>query len=438
MRTPPVYPLLTLLASCVLATAALAQDTYLHCGRLLDATSTEVRTERTVVVRDGRIAEVRAGYAEPPPGAEVVDLRGHLVTPGWMDMHVHIESESNPKAYEERFRKNPADVAFDAAVYARRTLLAGFTTVRDLGGSGVNVATRNAIDAGKIPGPRIYTAEKSIATTGGHADPTNGVREDLRGDPGPADGVINSPEEARKAVRQRYKNGADCIKITATGGVLSVAKDGQGPQFFDDELEALIAAAEDYGFTTAAHAHGKEGMLRAVRAGITSIEHGSYADEEVFTEMKRMGTYLVPTISAGAFVAEKAAVDGYFPAVVRPKAAAIGPLMQDMTRRAYDAGVRIAFGTDSGVSAHGDNAREFALMHAAGIPVAECIVMATRVPAEMLGLTADLGTIEAGKHADIVAVAGDPLTNPDAFLDVDFVMKAGVVYVRGGEPAMAP
>ena len=420
------------LATCVLAQAApcLAQDTYLHCGRLLDATSTAVKTEQTVVVRDGRIASVTAGYTTPPAGAEAVDLRAHLVTPGWMDMHVHIESESNPKAYEERFRKNPADVAFDAAVYARRTLMAGFTTVRDLGGSGVNVAIRKAIDAGKILGPRIYTAEKSIATTGGHADPTNGVRDDMMHDPGPKDGVINSPEEARKAVRQRYKNGADVIKITATGGVLSVAKDGQGPQFMEDELEALIAAAKDYGFTTAAHAHGKDGMLRAVRAGITSIEHGSYADEEVFAEMKRMGTYLVPTISAGAFVAEKAAVEGFYPAVVRPKAAAIGPLMQDMTRRAYAAGVRIAFGTDSGVSYHGDNAREFALMHAAGIPVAECVVMATRVPAEMLRISEDYGTVEAGKVADIVAVAGDPLADPDLFMDVGFVMKGGEV-VKG-------
>ena len=294
------------------------------------------------------------------------------------------------------------------------------------------MAIRNAINAGKVIGPRIYTAEKSIATTGGHADPTNGVRDDLKGDPGPKDGVVNSPEEARKAVRQRYKNGADCIKITATGGVLSVAKDGQGPQFQEDELAAIIATAKDYGFTTAAHAHGKDGMLRAVRAGITSIEHGSYADEEVMREMVRMGTYLVPTISAGAFVAEKAKVSGYFPAVVVPKAAAIGPLMQDMTARAYLRGVKIAFGTDSGVSPHGDNAKEFALMHAAGIPVAEAIVMATRVPAEMLRMTAVAGTVTAGKHADMVAVKGDPLANPELLMQVDFVMKGGVIYKLGG------
>ena len=426
---------LTLLASCVLATAASAlpaQDTYLHCGRLLDAVSTSVKTEQTVIIRDGRIASVSAGYAEAPADAEVVDLKAHLVTPGWMDMHVHIESESNPKAYEERFRKNPADVAFDAAVYARRTLLAGFTTVRDLGGSGVNVSIKNAIDAGKVMGPRIYTAEKSLATTGGHADPTNGVRGDLMGDPGPKDGVVNSPTEARKAVRQRYKNGADVIKITSTGGVLSVAKDGSGPQFMDDELAAIISTAKDYGFTTAAHAHGKAGMLRAIRAGITSIEHGSYADAEVFAEMKRMGTYLVPTLSAGAFVVEKAQIEGYFPPVIKPKAEAIGPLMQEMVAEAYRAGVRIAFGTDAGVGPHGTNALEFELMRRAGIPVAEAIVMATRVPAELLGISEDYGTVTVGKVADIVAVEGDGLADPSLLMTVDFVMKGGEVVKREG------
>ena len=427
-------------ACAVLATALAcgsslaAQDTYLHCGRLFDATSTAVKTEQTVVVGpDGRIREVRAGYADVPAGAEAIDLRAHFVSPGWMDMHVHLEHESNPKAYEERFRKNPADVAYDAAQYAERTLLAGFTTVRDLGGSGVNVALRKAIDAGKVPGPRVFTAEKSIATTGGHADPTNGVRDDLKGDPGPKDGVINSADEAYKAVRQRYKNGADVIKITATGGVLSVAKDGQGPQFNDAELAAVIAAARDYGLTTAAHAHGKEGMLRAVRAGITSIEHGTLADDEVFAEMRRMGTYLVPTISAGRFVADKAKTSGYFPAVIVPKAIEIGAQIQQTAGAAYRAGVQLAFGTDAGVGRHGDNAREFAYMHEAGIPVAEALVMATRTAAELLAVGDDLGTVQAGRYADLVAVTGDPLADPAALMAVDFVMKGGRVYKRDGQ-----
>ncbi len=416
----------------LLAQAAFAQTTYLHCGRLFDATSTEVKTEQTVVVQGDRIERVEAGFAEAPDSVTVIDLREHFVSSGWMDMHVHLEQESNPKSYEEGFRQNASDLAYDAAVFAGRTLQAGFTTVRDLGGSGVNVSLRNAIDAGKVTGPRVFTAEKSLATTGGHADPTNGVRRDLQGDPGPKEGVINSPDEVFKAVRQRYKNGADVIKITATGGVLSVAKDGSGPQFTDEELAAVIAAAKDYGMTTAAHAHGKDGMLRAVRAGITSIEHGSYADDEVMDEMVRRGTYLVPTISAGQFVVAKAEIPGYFPAVIVPKALAIGPQMLDMVGRAYAKNVKIAFGTDAGVGPHGDNAREFIFMQEAGIPVAEALVMATRVPAELLGRTEDLGTIQAGRYADLVAVTGDPLANVNLLLEVDFVMKGGkVVRVDG-------
>ena len=413
---------------------AIAQNTiYVHCGRLFDATSTSVKTQQTVIIEDERIKEVRAGYSDAPTGAEVVDLKDHFVMPGFMDMHVHLEHQSNPKSYEERFRKNPADLAYDAAVYAKTTLMAGFTTVRDLGGSGVNVALRKAIDAGKVPGPHIFTAEKSIATTGGHADPTNGNSHALMADPGPKEGVINSPEEARKAVRQRYKNGADCIKITATGGVLSVAKDGQGPQFTDEELLAIIATAKDYGMTTAAHAHGKDGMLRAVKAGITSVEHGSYADDEVMDEMVKRGTYLVPTISAGEFVATKAMVRDYFPAIVVPKALEIGPLMQDMTRRAYLKGVKIAFGTDAGVQPHGTNAREFVLMHKAGIPAAEAIIMATRVPAEMLNRTEDLGTVQAGRYADLVAVKTNPLTDIATLENIPFVMKAGKIYKSNGQ-----
>lgn len=435
IRRPTTRPLTVFALLAVLAgTRSLAQlpVTYLYAGRLFDATSTEVKAEQTVVVgADGRIERVEAGFAEAPnDSVRVIDLRDRFVMPGLMDMHVHLESESNPKAYEERFRKNPADVAYDAAVYAERTLRAGFTTVRDLGGSGVNVALRNAVNAGKVPGPRIFTAEKSLATTGGHADPTNGVRADLMGDPGPMEGVINSAAEARKAVRQRYKNCADVIKITATGGVLSVAKDGSGPQFTDEELAGVIATARDYGMTTAAHAHGKDGMLRAVRAGITSVEHGSYADDEVMDEMVRMGTYLVPTISAGEFVAEKAEIDGYFPAVIVPKARAIGPIMKDMVGRAYGKGVKIAFGTDAGVGPHGDNAREFVYMTEAGIPIAEALIMATRVPAEMLGVTDELGTIAPGRWADIVAVEGDPLVDVEELLEVDFVMKGGAVVVE--------
>ncbi len=309
--------------------------------------------------------------------------------------------------------------------------MAGFTTVRNPGDDGkATVALRKAIEQGLVPGPRIFTAGKSLATTGGHADPTNGLNSRLRGDPGPADGVVNGPADAAKAVRQRYKEGADFIKITATGGVLSVAKSGQNPQFTEAELEAIVATAADYGFHVAAHAHGTEGMKRAIRAGVRSIEHGTFMDDEAMELMKQHGTYWVPTILAGVTVAERAAIDGYFPDLVRPKAAAIGPVIQETFARAYRAGVKIAFGTDSGVSPHGDNAREFALMVEGGMPPMEAIRSATRVGAELLGIEDEVGTLEAGKLADLVAVAGDPLADVSALESVAFVMKEGVVYKR--------
>jgi imidazolonepropionase-like amidohydrolase len=283
-----------------------------------------------------------------------------------------------------------------------------------------------------IRGPRIYTAEKSIATTGGHADPTNGVRSDMKGDPGPAEGVINGVEDARKAVRQRYKNGADCIKITSTGGVLSVAKDGSGPQFTLEEIQAIVETAKDYGMTTAAHAHGEEGMRRAIIAGINSIEHGTYMNEEIMDLMIKHGTWYVPTILAGNFVAEKAKVPGYYPDMVVPKALAIGPQIQSTFAKAYKRGVKIAFGTDSGVSYHGDNAKEFALMVEGGMPPIEAILSATVNTAELLRISDKAGTIEKGKWADVVAVKGNPLEDISELQRVQFVMKGGKVYKKRG------
>jgi len=343
-------------------------------------------------------------------------------------MHVHIEHESRPKSYEERFRLDKPDMALEATVYCKRTLDAGFTTVRDLGGSGVNVSLRNAISKGHIIGPRIYTAEKALATTGGHADPTNGVKSELKGNPGPKDGVINSVEDAYKAVRQRYKNGADCIKITATGGVLSVAKDGSGPQFTIEEVQAVVAAAKDYGMTTAAHAHGIEGMQRAIKGGISSIEHGTLMDQATMDLMKKHGTYLVATISAGKFVAEKAKIPGYFPPIIVPKAISIGAQIQETFGKAYKAGVKIAFGTDSGVGPHGSNAEEFVYMVEAGMPEIEAIQSATWNAADLLQVRDQLGSITAGKYADIIAVKGDPTQDITLLRNISFVMKNGVVY----------
>jgi imidazolonepropionase-like amidohydrolase len=405
----------------------------LHCGRLFDSRSGNLLDARTVVVRDGKIAEVLPGRADVP-GATAIDLSGHTCTPGWTDLHVHLGSQSSPQSYSEGFRLDDIDFAFRAVGYAGKTLQAGFTSVRDLGGE-VAPHLRDAINQGLVKGPRIFAAGKSIATTGGHADPTNGYNTDLShliGPPGPTEGVINSLDDARQAVRQRYKDGSDVIKITATGGVLSYAKSGDAPQFTLDEVKAVVDTARDYGYTVAAHAHGEEGMYRAVEAGVTSIEHGTYMSDRVMAAMKKRGTWYVPTIYAGRFVAEKAKIDGYFPDVVRPKAARIGAQIQDTAARAYKAGVKIAFGTDMGVGPHGDNAREFVYMHEAGIPAAYALQAATIRAAEVLGVD-DQGVVEAGQRADIVAMPGDPLADINAVLGVDFVMKDGVV-VRAPAP----
>ena len=419
--------ILTILGSVFLAFTLNAQVKYIHCGTLIDVENKDALKERTIIIDGNKILEVKKGYASAPTDTEVIDLKNMTVMPGFMDMHVHIEHESRPKTYEEKFRLEDTDVALEATVFCRRTLDAGFTTVRDLGGSGVNVSLRKAINKGFIKGPRIYTAEKALATTGGHADPTNGVKSELKGNPGPKDGVINSIEDAYKAVRQRYKNGADCIKITATGGVLSVAKDGSGPQFTLEEIQAVVKAAKDYGMTTAAHAHGVEGMQRAIIGGITSIEHGTLMDKETMDLMKKHGTYLVPTISAGKFVAEKAKIPGYFPAIIVPKAIKIGAQIQVTFAEAYKAGVKIAFGTDSGVSAHGNNAKEFTFMVEAGMPEIEAIQAATLNAADLLNIKDVLGSISKGKYADIIAVKGDPLKDISILQNINFVMKNGTV-----------
>lgn len=418
-----------LIVCCVLASAeAYSQKTIIHCGNLIDGKSSDVQPQMTLVIEGHTIVAVQKGFTKPGSGEKLIDLSKKTILPGLIDLHVHLEEETSKDGAIQRFTLNDADVAFRSSVYAKRTLLAGFTTVRDLGGSGVNVALRNAINNGFVMGPRIFTAGKSIATTGGHADPTNGYRKALMGDPGPREGVINSPEEARQAVRQRYKDGSDLIKITATGGVLSIAKDGSGPQFTDEELKAIIETAKDYGMHTAAHAHGTEGMKRAVLAGITTIEHGTKMTTEVMDLMKEKGTYYVPTISAGKFVALKAQEPGYYHPLVVPKALEIGPQIQATFGEAYKRGVKIAFGTDAGVLPHGENGKEFGYMVEAGMPAMEAIRAATIVNAGILGMSDKIGTLEAGKLADLIAVDENPLKNIKTLEAVRFVMKDGVVY----------
>jgi imidazolonepropionase-like amidohydrolase len=407
-----------------------AQTTYIHCGQLIDGKSGEAQKDMTVVVEGKFIRRVEKGYQKPGRNDKLIDLKDHTVMPGFIDLHVHIEKVFNKASYLERFTLNDADVAFRAAKNARTTLLAGFTTVRDLGGTGVNVSLRKAIAAGIAEGPRIYTACQTIAITGGHGDPTNGYKKGLGDPPGLEEGVANGPDECRAAVRTQIKNGADCIKITATGGVLSVARDGRRPQFTEAEITAIVETANDFGVHVAAHAHGDEGMQRAIRGGVTTIEHGTFMSEETMELMKEKGTWYVPTITAGNSVADSAKIPKYFPDVITPKALHVGPQIAETFAIAYKKGVKIAFGTDAGVFEHGKNAMEFQLMVEGGMPPMEAIQCATVRAAEVLNETERLGSIEPGKFADIVASEADPLKDIRTLQDIRFVMKDGKVYKR--------
>lgn len=423
------------IAICCLLAAGVANAqsaSILRCGHLIDPVAGRDVGAHSVLIENGRITRVEADLDLQHEGASEIALDQKTCLPGFTDMHVHLSGQQSKDSYSEGFRLNPADNALRAAVYAERTLLAGFTSVRDLGaGDGVAISLRNSINAGFTKGPRIFAAGKSIATTGGHADPTNGISHDLLhalGYPEPEDGVVDSVDDARKAVRARYKEGADVIKITATGGVLSYAKSADNPQFTVEEIQSVVNTAKDYGFHVAAHAHGAEGMKRAVLGGVTTIEHGTYINDEIIGLMKERGTYLVPTILAGTYVSEKAQIDGWFPEIIRPKAIKVGAQILASFAHAQKAGVAYAFGTDSGVSAHGDNAREFELMVKAGVSPIDAIRSATLTPAKILGVEADSGRIAAGLYADIVAVSGDPLSDISVLRNVEFVMKNGVVY----------
>jgi imidazolonepropionase-like amidohydrolase len=421
--------LMTTLAAAMLVGGGARSATLIHAGRVIDGVADTVKTRQTVVVDAGKIIAIEPGFREPAAGDRVVDLKDGTLLPGLFDMHVHLTSEYSKTAEIDGYKKNEADVAIDGVMYAERTLLAGFTTVRDLGDSyRASIPLRNAINAGKVSGPRIVAAGKSIASTGGHADPTNGWARRFPADPGPADGVINGIEDARKAVRQRYKDGSDTIKITATGGVLSIAKNGLNPQMTEEEIRAVVATARDYGFKVAAHAHGAEGIKRAVRGGVDTIEHGTFMDDEGMKLMKERGTFYVPTLSAGRWVFDQAQDPNFFPPIVRPKALQVGPQIQGTFTKAHKAGVKFLFGTDTGVGRHGDNAREFKLMVDGGMPAMEAIRVATSAPAKFLELDDKVGSIAVGKLGELVGVPGNPLEDITAMERVVFVMKDNVVY----------
>ena len=423
---------LSALCFLVAASSAQAATQTVDCGRMLDVKAGVWREKVSIVVDGGKVVSVGPMTA----GEGHVDLSSLSCLPGLIDTHVHltVETQKQVDMLRDGLTLNPADTALRAVGMAQRTLMAGFTTVRDLGAvEGVNIALKRAIDAGFVPGPRMFTAGKAIATTGGHADPTVGLSSRFTralGNPGPNEGVVNSAEEARAAVRARYKEGSDVIKVTATGGVLSQARNGQNPQFTEEELRAVVSTAKDYGFRVAAHAHGTEGIKRALRAGVDSIEHGTLMDDEGIALFKKTGAWYVPTMSAGRYVTDKAKDPEYYSPLVRPKAAAIGPQVSATFARAYKAGVKIAFGTDAGVYPHGENAKEFAYMVEAGMPPLDAIRSATLNAAALLDQSARLGSIEPGYAADIVAVSGDPLRDITLLQQVRFVMKDGVVYKK--------
>lgn len=419
---------LLLLPALLIACVAFSQRTLLYCGRLIDPKAGQVLTGMTVIVNGHTVASVEKGYVPAAAEDKVIDLKNRTVMPGLIDAHVHLEHQTSPDQQLHRFTGSTADAAFASTVYARTTLMAGFTTVRDVGGSGVNIALRNAIRRGLVVGPRVYTAGKIISSTGGHGDPTNGYRDGLYSEPSFTETVVDGKDECIKAVRQMYKEGADLIKITASGGVLSLEKDGLGAQFSDEELRAIVTTAKDYGMAVAAHAHGAEAIKRAIRAGVTSIEHGTFMDDEAIALFKEHGTWYVPTIIAGKSVADSAKKPGYYPPVITAKALAIGPIIQGTFAKAYKAGVKIAFGTDAGVYAHGKNWMEFVYMTEAGMPPLEAIKCATVNAATLIGIADKAGTLEPGKWADIVAVEGDPVKDIHAMGQVKFVMKDGVVY----------
>ncbi len=399
----------------------------IHTSKYIDGISDNIITNSTIIVENGKILSISKGFSDPE-GYDYIDLRAYTVMPGLMDMHVHFGGEYQSKA-DRPVKVERETEAILATKHAVITLNAGFTTVRQVGDSGlIAISLRDAINSGHVLGPRIFTSGKSIATTGGHADHTNGIAKDNYEYPVAEDGVINGPYDAYTAVRQRYKDGADGIKLTVTGGVLSVAKSGDNPQFTEEEVVAVVNAAKDYGMWVAVHAHGSEGMKRAVIAGVDSVEHGTYMTEEVMDLMIERGTYYVPTISAGEFVAEKSKIDNYFPEIVRPKAATVGPQIGSTFNKAYNRGVKIAFGTDVGVQPHGTNWKEFVYMTQYGMDEMEAIKSATIETAKLLRIDDILGSLEVGKIADIVAVDGNPLVDITVMEKVVFVMKDGVVY----------
>lgn len=427
-------------AAALLAGAATAQETpaaegpvtLVHAGRLLDRPGQAPRGPSTLVIRDGRVVEVRDGHADPAafPGATVVDQSDRFVLPGLIDSHVHLTSDLGGQArFLAGITENLPAHAFRAAENAQKTLMAGFTTVRNLGDAGgVTLALRDATAEHRLPGPRIVDAGESISTTSGHMDGRLGFNDDLREHIG-HDNVCNGPESCREAVRLQVGRGANVIKTATTGGVNSRIGAGLGAQMFEDEARALIETAHLYGLRVAVHAHGADGVNLALRLGANSIEHGTIFDDETLRLFRQSGAYYVPTLSTVNGYLERLAADpDAYPPEVMPKIRWRIEITGQSLARAVPAGVRIAFGTDAGVSKHGRNADEFALMVRYGMTPMQALEAATVNAADLLGLADEIGSLEPGKRADLIAVDGDPLQDVSVLADVDFVMRDGQIY----------
>jgi len=416
-----------LATSSLVSTSALSNTQVIHAGSLLSIPGKAPLKNHTLVITDGVITAVKKGFVKPKEiskNATLIDLSSSFVLPGLMDMHVHLQGEFSPKNDSEKLRMSDADKLVKSAYFAKKTLMAGFTTVRDLGGSPEqSFALRDGIKKGYLDGPRIIAAGSNVAVTGGHGD-VDGMSPDLL-DIHTAQTICDGPYDCRRATRRAIKYGADVIKITSTGGVLSDTNTGTGQQMADDELTEVVNAAHALGRKVASHAHAATGINAALRAGVDSIEHGSYANEESIRLFKQTGAYLVPTLMAGDTVVDMAKNSNFMSPVIAAKAIRVGGDMIANFKRSVKAGVKIAYGTDSGVSRHGNNAREAVLMYQTGMKPNEIIKSATINAADLIGKSDSLGTLEIGKIADIIAVDNSPLKNIEALLDVDFVMKSG-------------
>jgi imidazolonepropionase-like amidohydrolase len=408
--------------------------TYIHAGKLLAVPGEGYLDAQTIIIDGERISAIEPGYLAAPDGARTVDLKARYVLPGLIDAHVHITNERGPDSQIKPLYDSQVDTAFDGALFARRTLLAGFTTVQDVGGTNMAIfGLRDAISSGKVAGPRIRATGRAITASGGHGDANGFAPHITQLFVGP--NACNGADDCRRAVRETIRDGADLIKITATGGVLSNTAAGLGQQLFDDELAAIVQAAHSMGRKVTAHAHGKDGIEAALNAGVDSIEHGTYLDDATIALFKSTGATLVPTVLAGMTVTGWVD-EPWLPAASRSKAAEVGPRMLAMLSRAHKGGVRIAFGTDTGVSRHGENAREFALMVEAGFTPEEAIRAATVIGSEHVEMSRDIGTLVPGKYADIIAVTDNPLEDISALMRVDFVMKGGQIYKLDGQSGL--